>query len=156
MTMFTELAGFPVLARLTPAQHEFVAGLAHEVAFEPGERVFEEGQLAVGCWLLRSGRVSLSTSVPSRGEVVLQTLGAGDVLGWSWLVPPHVWRFGATADQRVAAFRLDTAQLKLAAERDPALGYAIALGLLESVTVRLSDTRARLLDLYRNSRDRRP
>jgi len=84
----------------------------------------------------------------------VQTLGPGDVLGWSWLVPPHYWQFTATALTSVTAVELDTAELQALAEADPALGYPLALTLFEVVVARLQSTRSRLLDLYGNPRER--
>ena len=72
------------------------------------------------------------------------------MLGWSWLIPPCQWQFGARAVDDVTAVRLDTARLKAMADQDPALGYALVLTLFQAVAHRLQATRARLLDLYDN------
>ena len=154
MTPAERLAGFGVLDRLTAEQRATVAQTARDVEIPSGTRLFDEGQAASGCWLIRSGKVALETSVPARGQIVVQTLGAGDVLGWSWLVPPHHWHFTATAVGPVSAILLETARLRALAEDDPALGYPLALGLLEVLLARLQSTRARLLDLYGSPRER--
>lgn len=149
-----ELAGFALLGGLTTAQRELVASLAREVKFAAGTTIFREGQPAVGCWLIQEGQVALETAVPGRGMVVLQTLGPGDVLGWSWLVPPHRWQFTATAGGPVAAAELDTERLRELADTDPALGYPLALGLMDAVAARLQATRSRAMDLYGSPRER--
>jgi CRP-like cAMP-binding protein len=149
-----QLAAFPLLGRMTPDQRAAIARTAQNVTYPAGARLFIEGQVASGCWLIRHGQVALETSVPGRGQVVVHTLGRGDVLGWSWLVPPHHWHFTATASEPVTAVQLDTAQLRDLADRDPALGYPLSLGLLESLLARLQSTRARLLDLYGSPRER--
>jgi len=146
------VADFPVLARLSPGQLAQIAAAARAVRFTAGERVFFEGQQAEGCWLIHSGRIGLDTFIPGRGLVVVQTLGAGDVLGWSWLVPPHRWHFGAAAVEPSTATELDTGQLRALAEADPAFGYALATTLFTAMLERLQATRARLLDLYRSPR----
>jgi CRP-like cAMP-binding protein len=149
-----QLAGFGLLDRLTPQQRSAVAETARDVTFEAGTRLFDEGQAASGCWLIRQGQVALETFVPGRGDVVVQTLDGGDVLGWSWLVPPYTWHFTATASDRVVAVELDTARLRALAGQDMALGYQLALGLIEVVVGRLQSTRSRLLDLYGSPRER--
>lgn len=149
-----QLAPFPVFGRLTPAQRAVVAATAQDVSLAAGTRLFEEGQDATGCWLIRHGQVTLETAVPGRGQVVIQTLGPGDLLGWSWLVPPHRWHFTAMASGPVSAVRLDTAQLRALADQDPALGYPLSLGLFETLLARLQSTRSRLLDLYGSPRER--
>ncbi len=148
------LAGMPLVGKLTEEQRAKVADLAREVTFAARERIFDEGQPASGCWLIRSGWIALDTIVPGRGPIVVQSLGAGDVLGWSWLVPPHRWHFGAVAAEQVTAVELNTERLKMLADADPALGYPLTLGLFEAVLQRLQSTRGRLLDLYGSPRDR--
>jgi CRP-like cAMP-binding protein len=154
MTTPEQLAGFGLFDRLTPAQLASVASTATEVTFATGTKLFDEGQPASGCWLIQLGQVALQTVVPGRGEVVVQTLDGGDVLGWSWLVPPHTWHFTAKANGEVRAVRLDTTRLRALADEDPALGYQLTLGLIEVVVTRLQSTRSRLLDLYGSPRER--
>jgi CRP/FNR family transcriptional regulator, cyclic AMP receptor protein len=140
--------------RLTPAHRSLIASTARDVAFPAGAAIFSDGQPALGCWLIRAGHVALGTQVPGRGQVVVQTLGPGEVLGWSWLVPPYHWHFTATASTEVSAVEFDTTRLRVLADNDPALGYPLALGLFEIVVARLQNTRSRLLDLYGSPRDR--
>jgi CRP/FNR family transcriptional regulator, cyclic AMP receptor protein len=89
------------------------------------------------------------TQVPGRGEITIETLHAGDLLGWSWLVEPYRNAFGARATGEVTrVLALDGVCLRGKCEADPALGYEL-LKLLASVFAqRLRDTRVRLLDLY--------
>lgn len=152
--MTDDLARFALLRGLSSAQRAEVWSTAREVSIGARHRIFEEGQDARGCWLIRSGRVALDTTVPGRGPVVVQTLGAGDVLGWSWLVPPRRWHFGAVTLDPCRAVELDTLRLRALADADPALGYRLALGLFEAMLARLQNTRARLLDVYGSPRDR--
>ncbi|HEY7050408.1 MAG TPA: cyclic nucleotide-binding domain-containing protein [Jatrophihabitantaceae bacterium] len=152
--MREDLARFPVLHGLTARQRAEVAGVAHEVSFPARRRIFDEGENARSCWLIRSGQVALDTDVPGRGPVIVQTLGPGDVLGWSWLVSPRRWHFGAVTLQPVNAVELDATRLRELADADPALGYQLALGLFEAVLSRLQSTRARLLDVYGSPRAR--
>jgi CRP-like cAMP-binding protein len=148
------LDGFAVLARLSPGQRAAVAQAAREVSFPAGAVLFAEGGPAARCWLIRDGRVALETRVPGRAPVVVHTLGPGDLVGWSWLIPPHQWQYTAVARGAVLAAELDAARLRALADADPALGYPLALGLLEAATARLQSTRPRLLDLYGSPRDR--
>ena len=129
-------------------EQEAVLRTAHEVSYDDGDRLFVEGGRADHCWLIQHGRVALDTAVPGRGHVVIQTLGPGDLLGWSWLVPPYRWHFGARAIGTVEATAFDADQLRGLADQDPRLGYALTRQLLVVVLDRLQSTRARLLDLY--------
>ncbi|HEX5189188.1 MAG TPA: cyclic nucleotide-binding domain-containing protein [Streptosporangiaceae bacterium] len=155
MASAEQLAAFPLFSGLTQAQQELVAGsAARDVVFAAGATLMGEGDAAAGCWLIRLGQVAVGTQVPGRGLVVVQTLGPGDVLGWSWLVPPHRWHYTATAKTEVSSIELDTGQLRSLAEADPALGFPLALGFIEIVVARLQNTRSRLLDLYGSPRER--
>jgi CRP/FNR family transcriptional regulator, cyclic AMP receptor protein len=149
------VADFPVLARLSAGELARLSTAARTVRFGARERVFSEGQLAEGCWLIHDGRIALDVFIPGRGLVVVQTLGAGDVLGWSWLVPPYRWHFGASATEPTTATRLDTTELRALADVDPGFGYALSRMLFEIMLHRLQATRARLLDLYRGPGDQR-
>jgi CRP/FNR family transcriptional regulator, cyclic AMP receptor protein len=133
---------------LTAPEREALLRASHEEFYEDGDRLFDEGGKASYCWLIRQGQVALDTTVPGRGQVVVQTLGPGDLLGWSWLIPPYRWHFGARAVDAVEATVFDAEQLKALADQDPQLGYLLTKQLLAAVLERLQSTRARLLDLY--------
>jgi CRP-like cAMP-binding protein len=154
MTTAEELAGVPVFAPLAEAQRTAVAEAARAWPLADGEVLFREGEPATGCWVIRSGSVALSTPVPGRGQVVVQTLHPPDVVGWSWLVPPHRWAFTATAAGPTSTLRFDAARLRALTAEDPALCCSLLSGLCGGLLDRLQDTRARLLDVYGNPRDR--
>jgi CRP-like cAMP-binding protein len=139
---------------LTAVEQAHVASAARSVEFPAEHRIFDAGEKADNCWIISSGHVALDTTVPGRGQVVVQTLGPGDVLGWSWLLPPRRWHFGAVATEPVTAMELDATRLRELVRADPSLGYHLVLGLFEAVVERLQNTRARLLDLYGSPRDR--
>ncbi|HTP16403.1 MAG TPA: cyclic nucleotide-binding domain-containing protein [Streptosporangiaceae bacterium] len=141
------------------ARHAFVAGLpadyvallaaaATDVSFPAGYRLFEEGGPAQRCWLIRDGHVALDMRVPGPARLLVETLGAGDVIGLSWLVPPREWQFGAEVIEPTTAFELDGPTVIAHCESDPALGYELIKRLMTVATVRLHATRIRLLDLY--------
>ncbi|MUN39647.1 cyclic nucleotide-binding domain-containing protein [Actinomadura sp. NEAU-AAG5] len=130
----------PHLARLATA--------GRVVEFPAGRRVFEENGTAESFWVIRSGTVALDLHVPGRGPVVVETLEASAVLGWSWLFPPHRWRFGAVAVRPVEATRFDGPLVRTLGATDPELGYDMALRFGTVMLDRLEATRIRVLDLY--------
>jgi CRP/FNR family transcriptional regulator, cyclic AMP receptor protein len=148
------LARFRPFDRLAPAQRDLIADTARPAVFGAGAVLFSTGDPATGCWLIEAGQVALGTDVPGRGLVIIQTLGPGDVLGWSWLVPPRRWHYTAAASTDIAAIEIDTERLLALAAADPALGYPLSQGFIEIVLTRLQNTRSRLLDLYGNPRAR--
>lgn len=136
---------------LDPEHLRVLLGLSRLVEFAAGEPVFREGDVAERLWVVQEGRVLLHTHVPGRGDVPIETLGVGDVLGWSWLTAPYRWHFAATALSVARAREIDAAALHESSAADPVFGYAVASALSGALVERLQATRARLLDLYRES-----
>lgn len=146
------LRDHPFFAGLDTAALELVAGCAHNVHWGPGERVFSDGEPADTFYVLRDGRVALEIHDPAGGGVVIDTLDGGDVLGWSWLVPPYRWFGDGRAVIPTSAVALDGACLRGKCDDDPRLGYALLTRVTGVMYERLQATRVRLLDLYGGGR----
>ena len=143
MPSLTELNAFAPFRDLEPSHLAQVAATARDIRYRPGDRLFNEGGTAWGCWLITAGNVALDAELPGRGDTNVETLGAGDLVGWSWLTPPYRWHFTATALTDVRALLLDTDRLKNFADTDPSLGYAITKAMFGILLDRLQATRAR-------------
>jgi len=142
------LADVPLLDGLSSGERALLAGCARNVHFGLDERLFREGDAADTFYVVRHGSVALETFVPARGPVVIETIEAGELLGWSWLFPPYRWHFDARALSVVRATAFDGACLRQKCEVDPVLGYRL-MGLFAQVLIeRLQWTRLRLLDVY--------
>ena len=124
-----------------------LAGVASHVKMPARHRLFEEGGTADRFWLIQAGRVALDMHVPGRGRVVIETLGMGDVIGWSWQYPPYQWRLGAVTMQPTQAFMIDGARVREMCAADPGFGYELTRRFLVLVANRLQATRTRLLEL---------
>ena len=118
--------------------------------------LFREGDPADTFYVIRHGSVALETFVPSRGAITIETLEAGEVLGWSWLFPPYRWHFDARALAAVRATAFDAACLRGKCDDDPALGYDADVALRGVLIERLQWTRLRLLDVYGSGRRAEP
>ena len=142
------IAEIPFLQPLRPETIATIAGCGRNRVFRRGELLMREGRPAHHFYVLRGGSVALETFVPDRGPLVIETIHAGDPLGWSWLFPPHRARFDARALDDVHAIEFDGDCLRMKSERDPELGYEF-LKLFGSVLAeRLEHTRLRLIDVY--------
>lgn len=127
---------------------QLIAGCAKNVRFEEGVIIFRESDPADQFYFVREGLVAVELLVPQRGFTTLQTVGEGDILGWSWLMPPYRWRFGARALQPTRALAFDGKCLRSKCEEDHDLGYELLKRFTHVVTERLEATRLQLLDLY--------
>lgn len=125
-----------------------MAESAARESFRAGELICREGATAEGFYIVVSGKVGLEVYAPERGAAIIQTIGAGSLLGWSWIIPPYRWRFDARALDEVRAIRVDGRALREECEKDPALGYRILQRVAGVFAERLIATRLQLLDLY--------
>jgi CRP-like cAMP-binding protein len=142
------LAEHPFLKGLRQEHLELLVGCASNVRFEAGAFVFRQGQEANHFYILRDGKVAVELFAPQRGAVAIDTYGEGDVLGWSWLIPPYHWRFDARAIEPTRAISLDARCMRTKCENDHDLGYELMKRFARIIEQRLDATRWQLLDVY--------
>jgi len=138
----------PVFEGLDQEELELVAGCGKNIAVDAGERLFREGDDANTFFLVRSGLVALETYVPNRGAVTVVTCGPGEIVGWSWLVPPHRWRLSARVVENVRAVEFDGACLRKKCEQIPELGYDLLSRFAGDLADHLQSAYVQLLDAY--------
>jgi CRP-like cAMP-binding protein len=146
------LGSHPFFAGLNADAMRLIAGCASNVHFAEGEFLFEEGHEANQFWVIRRGRVAMQLESPGQGAIVTDTMDEGEVVGWSWLVPPYRFFADGRAVTPVSATALDGACLRGKCEADPELGYQLLKRVTSVMYQRLQSTRIRLLDLYGTER----
>ncbi len=146
--LLARLSAHPFVTGMSAGQVEALAQAGSLVTFPPGQRLFAEGGSADRFWLIEDGSVALDLRVPGRGDQIVETLAGGTVLGWSWLIPPYRWQFGAVTRIATTAIEIDGASVRRGCDADPVFGYAILRSFTPVITDRLRATRLRLLDLY--------
>ncbi|MEV8428701.1 cyclic nucleotide-binding domain-containing protein [Streptomyces chartreusis] len=137
-----------LLTSLPPPQRQRLMSLAREVSFPEDARIFEAGGTADRFWVIRSGAVSLDQRVTSLQRVTVASLGAGDLLGWSWLFPPYQWDFGAEAFSPVRAYEFEAEAVLRLCEEDTQLGLSLVRHVAEILAHRLEMTRGKLMEQY--------
>ncbi len=142
------LSEHPVLQGLSPEQVAVIVGCASNVTFKPGEFMFRTGEPADQFFVIRRGRVSVETFAPHRGAITIETVSDGEVLGFSWLVPPYYSHFDARALNLTRAIALDAKCIRAKCDADPALGYELLKRFSQIMGLLLDATRLQLLDLY--------
>jgi CRP-like cAMP-binding protein len=142
------------------ASHAFLGSLSerHRLLLASGVRPFTvgagallatEGETARAFYLVQSGHIALGLHTPDRGIVTIQTVGPGEVVGWSWLVPPHRWQFDCRAVDAVQGLAFDAQWLRDLCDQDHELGYHLLKQLVTVIAHRLAATRVQLLDIYK-------
>jgi CRP-like cAMP-binding protein len=142
------LAEHPFFKGLEEPYLQLLVGCASNVRFNAGEVIFREGEEANRFYLIRQGKVAVETFTPGRGPIIIQTLGEGELLGWSWLIAPYRWRFDGRAVELTRAIALDGECLRGKCEEDHNLGYELMKRVAHVIEQRLEATRLQLLDVY--------
>jgi CRP-like cAMP-binding protein len=142
------LAQHPFFQDIEPVYLQLMAGCAANVRFAAGADLFREGGAADQFYLIRHGRVALQVFIPGQGRMTNETIEAGEVLGWSWLFPPHRWHFDAQALELTRAIAFDGTCLRAKCDEDHDLGYMLMQRFAQVMMQRLQATRLQLLDLY--------
>ncbi len=142
------LAEHPFLSGMNEAQLELLVGCASNVVFKAGEFIFREGEPAEKFYVIRHGKVLIETHIPQKGTIIIRSREAGEILGWSWLVPPYRWHFDARAVELTRAIAFDGKCLRGKCDNDHDLGYEIMKRFALIIAERLEATRLQLMDIY--------
>lgn len=140
---------------LTAEQKEMVAGCAALMVFHEGSYIYREGEPAQHFYLIRHGRVALEVHVPGRAPLIVDSLRAGEPLGWSWLIPPYRTHFDARALELTRVIGFDAECLRQKMEENPAFGYALHKRMAPVIAARLAAARRQIIDIYGRPDDRR-
>ncbi|HEV2350122.1 MAG TPA: cyclic nucleotide-binding domain-containing protein [Terriglobia bacterium] len=142
------VAAHPFFAGLEKPHLKLITGCASNVRFESGRFICHTGDKAENFYLIREGKVALELHAPGRGTISILTLEAGEILGWSWLVPPYRWKFDARTVEPTRALALDGKCLRKKAEADHDLGYELFKRFTQVMEERLDATRLQLMNVY--------
>lgn len=126
---------------------ELVAGCAKNARFDRDDYLFERDQEANDFFLLRHGHVALEMDV-EYGPRVVSTMGPGEILGWSWLIPPYAWHFSARAVELTRVLAIDGACLREKCEADHDLGYELLKRFAHDLESRLDRAWLQMVDVY--------
>lgn len=147
-TMDELLAEHPFFVGLDEDTVALLSGCATNVHWRPGEYLFHEGEAADRFYVVRHGAVALEVHRPGPGTVVIDTLGEGEMLGFSWLVDPFRYLFDARAVEQTSCVSLDGLCLRGKCDTDSRLGYELMKRVAHTMYERMLAAQVRLLDLY--------
>jgi len=141
------------------ALHPFLAGMNHTpltlltdcaVArhFKANQKILGEGEFANGFYLIETGKVALESEASFGESIPIQILGAGDLLGWSWMFPPYIWQFTASAVEPTTALFFYAAILREYCEKDHSLGYELLKRISAVMVTRLQAAHDQMLSIH--------
>jgi CRP-like cAMP-binding protein len=152
----TRVALHPFLAGMTRPQLTLLTDCAMAAHFKKGQTILREGEFANRCYLIETGKVVLE-SMGSFGEpLMIETIGAGDLLGWSWMFPPYTWQFSARAIEPTTAIFFYGPILREYCEKDHPLGYELLKRISAVMVKRLQAAHKQMLSLHVNGTFREP
>jgi CRP/FNR family cyclic AMP-dependent transcriptional regulator len=148
----TRVALHPVLAGMNRTQLTLLTDCAVARHFNTGQTILREGDFANGFYLIEAGKVALESEASFGESILLQTIGAGDLLGWSWMFPPYVWQFTARPVEPTTALFFYAAILQEYCEKDHSLGYELLKRISAVMVRRLQAAHDQMLSLYSKPR----
>ncbi len=148
MKVLEELQRLPIAEELGKTRLERMAGLAVLEDYAAGKLLFREGEPADDPRIIISGLVSLMVNVPHKGEMVVNTVSDGELLGFSALLSRHRWRSSARVSRATRCLRFDGARVRELMELDHELGYQLLKVAFRVATDRMGDGFLQILDVF--------
>jgi len=144
----TRVEFHPFLAGINRVQLALLNDCAMATDFKNGETILRKGEFANRFYLIESGKVVLESLDASGEPLVIETIGSGDLLGWSWMFPPYTWQFTARAVEPTAAIFFYGTILREYCEKDHSLGYELLKRMNAVMVKRLQAARKNMLALH--------
>ena len=132
---------------------DLLVGCATNIRFKAGQTLFKEGEEANHFYVIREGLVAIQIPLQAGHFLTIQNVGKDEIIGWSWLFPPHYWRFNAVAIKDTRAIALDGECLREKCNLNHELGYELTKRFAYVIESRLESTRLQLVDVIINSHD---
>ena len=142
------LTGHPFFTGIDPALLERLATVTTVKEYPAGAWVARSGAPADTFHAVLSGRAGIEIAAADRDPLLVATVHAGEMIGWSWFVEPHEWHFDVLALDPLRTLAMDAAALRAACRADHELGYQVAHRLDRLLASRLVATRHQLVDVY--------
>jgi CRP-like cAMP-binding protein len=144
--LYTLVAEQPFFRGLDPTCLQLLTDSAFEMKFEAGQTIFNEGSPANRFYLILAGKVVVESAAKEYGTIVIQTLGPGDDLGWSWLFSPYYLHLSARALEATRTISFFGTRLRQQCEQDHELGYQLMKRIAEVAIKRLGAAQQRLME----------
>lgn len=96
MTSIHDLKAFDIFRELMDPELENIAEIAKKEDYDANKRIFEEKSWANNLYLVVKGLVVIKMKGDMGGEQLpIDTIGPGDIFGWSAVTEPHAFTAAA-------------------------------------------------------------
>ncbi len=146
--MFQTLQSLKFLEGVPNDDVRRLAGAARQEDYEAGAIIFREWDKLDRIFLVAGGKVALEVRVPGGDAQRVNTVGRGDLLGWSPVLNQLPMTAGARALTDVRLIALDAAKVMTLCQQDPRFGFVFIRRTAEALAARLTATRLQLLNLH--------
>ena len=137
--------------------HNFFSGLSEELVkflgdcisireIKKGQVLFRQGERADKFYIVRNGQISIQIPAIMGPTLEIKTLGAEQVLGWSWLISPYQWSFQAKAEEDSELLEFDGVAILARCEQEPQFGYELLKKFAGLMSERLDAARQKVMD----------
>lgn len=144
--MTAELRNEPFFVDLDEDVLKYLGAHATKQVIPKGNVLFRQGDAADAFYLLLGGEILIEIPAITGPSLEIQRLGQGQILGWSWLIPPYRWTFQARAEEDTEILAFDGAAILAHCEEDPVFGYALLKRFSGLMSERLEAARRRMMD----------
>lgn len=148
-TLKQYLRNHPFLKDVSPQIIDKLLPFAFTIDFENGEFICRRGEDAEKFYLIEHGKIVVGITSEHYSAVHIQTLTPGNVLGWSWLVPPYKWEFDAQATEFTHTIAVDGQSLRAELDADHDLGYEILNRFIRVIGKRVKAAHVQFWDIYK-------
>ena len=142
------LSAHAFFSGLRPEFIEFLAHRASNRHIEPGQVLFRQGERARHFYLIQNGGIVIEIPAITGPTLTIQSLGADQILGWSWLIPPYQWNFQARAEEATALLEFECDPVLTRCEQEPEFGYALLKRFASLMSERLESARRKIMDQW--------
>jgi CRP/FNR family transcriptional regulator, cyclic AMP receptor protein len=145
----TEIGAHPFVTGMRPEHLRKLASQGVRARFDRDELILKDANVANRFYLIQEGKVALEIPMEESDPVLTQTIGAGDELGWSWLLPAHYFQLDARAIEPTRAVMFFGPALLQQCAQDHDFGYELAMRTAGVLAKQLVAIREKLADTDR-------
>ncbi len=138
------LRRYPYFAGVSEESLRQLAMIADEKTIPANTTLFREGDPATHLSIVLKGEVNIQYLLGNGELRTVDTLVPGDLLVWSAMIAPYKMTAIGTTTKATELARIDAPKLRTLCDKDPLLGYQLAIQVAKLLAHRLEGARVQL------------